>query len=63
MKHAKSKFVLRYNNAPAFYELIEGSLPTKDGQLWKGEMEDGEKMEAAGNSDGDWPTLYWGWSS
>ena len=61
MKHKQSKFVMRYDKS-GFFEIIEGKPPTKDGQLWKGETDTGEKMELAGNSKGD-PTAYWGWSS
>ena len=62
MKYPQSKFVLHYDKS-GFFEVVEGKIPTKDGQLWKGETTDGEKMEFAGNSHGDWPTPYWGWSS
>ena len=56
-KFKKSKFVFDAKRM----ELVAGKLPTKDGQLWKGETTEGGKMEFAGNSDGD-PTPYWGWS-
>lgn len=55
-KYKESKFV--FDNLKM--ELIWGKLPTKDGQLWSGENHLGEKMQFAGNSDGD-PTPYWGW--
>lgn len=58
MIHQQSKFVFDSHSMT----LVEGKLPTKDGQLWKGENHDGEKMEMAGNSGGD-PTPYWGWSA
>lgn len=56
-QHEKSKFIFDSKN----FELLWGKTPTKDGQLWKGEDHRGEKMEFAGNTDGD-PTAYWGWS-
>ena len=62
MKHKQSKFVMRYDKRGSFFEIIEGKAPTKDGQLWKGETEDGEKIELAGNTNGR-PTAYVGWSS
>lgn len=62
MKHKQSKFVYAYNKKGNYFEIIEGKAPTKDGQLWKGESETGEKMELAGNTNGD-PIPYWGWSS
>ena len=58
MVHKQSKFVLDTR----IWEVTEGKAPTKDGQLWKGEDEKGNKMEFAGNTDGS-PTAYWGWSS
>lgn len=61
MKHSKSKFVWDSHNM----ELIEGKLPTKDGQLWKGENQHGVKMEMAHCDTGpnDCPYVpYWGWS-
>ena len=61
--HKQSKFIV---SMPSFGEfvLLYGKLPKKDGQLWKGETDKGEKMEFAGNSDDpEWPTPYWGWSS
>ena len=57
IKFKESKFVFDAKRM----ELVAGKLPTKDGQLWKGETTEGEKMEFAGNSDGD-PTPYWEWS-
>ena len=51
--HKGSKFVLNSDT----FALIYGKLPTKDGQLWNGEDHNGEKMQFAGNSDGD-PTPY-----
>lgn len=61
MKHKKSKYVWDSHNMV----LISGKLPTRDGQLWKGENQDGEKMEMAhcytGPND-DPHVPYWGWS-
>ena len=60
MKYKESKFLF---NSETF-ELLEGKFPTKDGQLWKGEDHNGDKMEFAGNSrEPNNPTAYWGWSN
>jgi hypothetical protein len=60
MQHEKSKFVWDSH----VMTLIEGNLPTKDGQLFKGENQAGVKMEMAhcecGNDSPHVP--YWGWS-
>lgn len=59
----KSKFVVDTSEYGVF-KLLDGKLPRKDGQLWRGETETGEEIEFAGNSDDpDYPTPYWGWSS
>ena len=55
-KHKESKFIFDSTKM----QLIWGKLPTKDGQLWSGESHLGEKMQFAGNNEGD-PTPYWGW--
>jgi hypothetical protein len=63
MIHSKSKFVVDVSEFGVFV-ILEGKLPTKDGQLWKGETHTGEKMEFAGNTrEPDFPTPYWDWSS
>lgn len=51
-----SKFILNTKTM----QLLWGKLPTYSGQLWDGENHKGEKMQFAGNDDGD-PTPYWGW--
>lgn len=62
MINNKSKFIWDSYNM----KLIEGKLPTKDGQLFKGENQEGNKMEMAHCYTGpnDSPYVpYWGWSS
>lgn len=58
MKFKKSKFVLRISDMT----VTEGKLPTREGSLWKGETDTGDKIECAGGS-GAGPVFYHGWSS
>ena len=60
-KNKKSKFIWDSHHM----KLIAGRLPTRDGQLWKGENQEGMKMEMAHCYTGphDNPYVpYWGWS-
>jgi len=56
----KSKFIWDASNM----ELVEGKLPTKENQLFKGVDTKGNKMEIVYNwfgADMSPYTCYWGW--
>ena len=61
MIHKQSKFIWDAHNM----KLVEGKLPNRDNQCWKGEDLNGAKVEIAycytGSEDNPY-VCYWGWS-
>lgn len=53
------KFIMR--TTATGFELVEGRWPSREGQLWRGQLTDGSKVEVA-FSHGD-IVAYNGWSN